>query len=437
LYVDHRFPRKRRSHALLQPRRRHAPTVERKVALSALRRSRLPLLLALALVVPTLGVTACGGDEASGTDESAQQLINQTFSGEKKVDSGKVNLNLGAKLEATGAASSQLEGPISLKLTGPFQSQGEDKLPEVDFDMTISAGGQKFTAGAVTTNDKAFIAYQGTEYRIPQDQFERYKRQVERESRQQNKNQQNQFDLASLGVNPRDWLQNPKKEGEEEVGGAETVHVSADVRIGALLKDLNDLIRRAGRLGLESDQVPQRIPERTQRQIEESVKSAQFDLWTGKDDKIMRRLEIEFSFDLPEELRTQAQGVSGGTVDIKVEIAELNEDQEIKVPTKSRPLSELQSQLGVSALGLGEGLGSGSSGSGSSGSGSGGGSSGGSSSGGGSSGSGSSGSSGGGTDLGTGGDPNIDSARSERYLKCLSDAKRPADIEKCSAILEK
>ena len=98
--------------------------------------------------------------------------------------------------------------------------------------MTISAGGQKFTAGAVTTDDEAFIAYQGTDYRIPQDQFERYKRQVERESRQQNNEQQNQFDLASLGVNPRDWLENPKKEGEEEVGGAETVHVSADVGSG-------------------------------------------------------------------------------------------------------------------------------------------------------------------------------------------------------------
>ena len=403
--------------------------------MSALRRSRLPLLLALALVVPTLALAACGGDD-SGTDESAQQLINQTFSGEKKVDSGKVNLDLSAKLEATGAAASQLEGPISLKLTGPFQSQGEDKLPEVDFDMTISAGGQKFTAGAVTTNDQAFISYQRTDYRIPQDQFDRYKRQVERESRQQNNEQQNQFDLASLGVNPRDWLQDPKKEGEEDVGGVETVHVSADVRVGALLKDVNDLIRRAGRLGLQNEQVPQRIPERTQRQIEESVKTAQFDLWTGKDDKIMRRLEIEFSFDLPEELRGQAQGVSGGTVDMNVEITELNEDQEIEVPKKSRPLSELQSQLGVGALGLGEGLGGGSSGGGSGGGSSGGGSSGGGSSGGGSSGGGSSGSSGGGTDLGTGGDPSVNSERSERYLKCLSDAKRPADIEKCSSILE-
>jgi hypothetical protein len=238
-------------------------------ALPALRRSRL-LLLVLLLAVPAVVLTACSGDDG-GTDASAQQLIDQTFTGKKKVDSGKVNLDLSAKLEATGAAAAQLEGPISLKLTGPFQSRGEDKLPEVDFDMTISAGGQKFTAGAVTTQDQAFIAYQGTNYRIPQDQFERYKRQVERQSRQQNSEQQNQFDLATLGVNPRDWLSNPKKEGEEDVGGAETVHVSADVRIGALLKDVNDLIRRAGRLGLQSDQVPDRIPPRTLRQIEDRV----------------------------------------------------------------------------------------------------------------------------------------------------------------------
>jgi hypothetical protein len=201
------------------------------------------------------------------------------------------------------------------------------------------------------------------------------------------------------------------------------------VRIGALLKDVNDLIRRAGRLGLQNDQVPNRIPERTMKQIEESVKQAQFDLWTGKDDKIMRKLEIEFSFDLPEELRAQAQGVSGGTVKINVEIADLNKDQKIEVPEKARPLSELQSQLGVGALGLGEGLGGsgGSSGGGSSGGGSSGGSSGGSPG----------GSSGGGTDLGTGGDQNVSPGRSERYLKCLSDAKKPADIEECSKILEK
>ena len=214
------------------------------------------------------------------------------------------------------------------------------------------------------------------------------------------------------------------------------MHVSADVRIGALLKDVNDLIRRAGRLGLENEQVPQRIPERTQRQIEESVKTAQFDLWTGKDDKIMRRLEIEFSFDLPEELRAQAQGVE------RRDRRHQGRDRRPERGPGDRGAEEVAAALGASeparrrvrsawvrasaaarpaaarpaaappaaappaaappAAAPRRRL-----------------------------------VSGGGTDLGTGGGPSVNSERSERYLKCLSDAKQPADIEKCSAILEK
>ena len=71
----------------------------------------------------------------------------------------------------------------------------------------------------------------------------------------------------------------------------------------------------------------------------------------------MRRLEIEFGFDLPEDLRARPRAWRAAPSTIKVEIADLNEDQEIKVPEDARPLSELQSQLGVAALGLGEGLG--------------------------------------------------------------------------------
>ena len=49
-----------------------------------------------------------------------------------------------------------------------------------------------------------------------------------------------------------------------------------------------------------------------------------------------------------------------------------------------------------------------------------------------------SGSGGGGTDLGSGGgQSNIDRKRSQQYLDCLTAAKKPADIEKCAAILEK
>ena len=48
-------------------------------------------------------------------------------------------------------------------------------------------------------------------------------------TRGSDKNQSNNFNFAQLGINPRDWIENPKNEGTEDVGGAETIHVSADV----------------------------------------------------------------------------------------------------------------------------------------------------------------------------------------------------------------
>jgi hypothetical protein len=375
------------------------------------------------LLAAVLALAACGGDGGGGSDEDAAQVIQQTFSGEKDVDSGKLNMNVSAEIEGSGAAS-QIEGPVTLKLAGPFQSRGNDALPEVDIDLSVSGGGQTFTAGALTTGEAAFISYQNTDYKVPDSQFRRYKRQIERDARRDNQN--NNFSLAQLGINPRNWIENPKNEGTEEVGGAETIHVTADVDVKAFVDDLDNLLQRASSLGVQNEQVPQELTQRQKDQIQEAIEDVRFDLWTGEQDKILRRIEVEFGFRLPRELREDAQGVERGNVKMALEISDVNQDQQINPPRNARPLSELQNTLGVGALG---GLG-GSSGSGGS---SGGGSSGSGSSGGGSSGGGAAG----GSDLGSGGGTSgLDSKRSERYLECLQDAKRPADIEKCARILQ-
>jgi hypothetical protein len=372
-----------------------------------------------AVAAAVLGLAACGGDGGGG-DEDATAVINETFSSKKDVNSGKLDMGVTAKLEGTGAAA-QLDEPVSIKLSGPFQSRGNDALPEVDLDLSVSGGGQTFTAGALTTGDTAFISYQGTDYQVPAKQFQRYKRQIEQDARRE-KNQGNNFSFARLGINPRDWIENPKNEGTQDVGGAKTIHVSADVNVAAFVKDLDDLLGRAASLGVQNQQLPEKLTQRQKDQIEEAIQDVRFDLWTGEEDKILRRIEVEFGFDLPKDLQRDAQGVQRGTVKLALEIADVNKDQKITAPSDARPLSELQSALGVGALG---GLG----GSGGSGGGSSGGSSGGGSGG---------GSSGGGTDLGSGGGgSNLDSKRSQRYLDCLGEAKQPADIEKCAAILEK
>lgn len=356
----------------------------------------------------TLGIAACGG--GSGAD--ARKVVNQTFQGKKRVDSGKLNLSMTANLRATGLAATQVKEPIVIRMSGPFQSRGNTQLPAMDLQLSATGSGQDFSAGAVSTGDKGYVTFQGKPYSVPDSVFAKFKRGFEQQQKQDNQ-APNNLDLKALGINPDAWLKNPKNEGDEDVGGATTTHVSSEVDIDALLKDLDNLLRRADQLGLSKQQlqqVPRGLNSQSRQQIKASIKKAKVDIWTGKDDKTLRRLRLDLSFELPPALQTQAQGVQGGDVKLDLEIADVNKPQDIKAPANPRPWSELQKQFGNSTLGSSLG-GSSGGGSGSSGGGS---------------------SSGGGTGSGTG---SSSSKRAQDYLKCVQKAAKPEDVTKCGSIL--
>src|SRR3954470_9367965 len=121
---------------------------------------------AVFVLVALLGmavVTGCGGG-SSGNEASSStdvdQLLQDTFSGGKAIDSGKLDLSL--RIDASGSADSN--GPISVSVTGPFQRQGKGKLPKLDIDAKIEGAGQNVSAGVVSTGDKGFVKFQGTPY---------------------------------------------------------------------------------------------------------------------------------------------------------------------------------------------------------------------------------------------------------------------------------
>src|SRR5205823_2732735 len=139
---------------------------------------RLSLLFLALLVAPVLLVAGCGG----GSGENPQKVLKETFSGNKKVTSGKLDL----ALTVTADGVSQLKGPITVGLTGPFQSQGSGQLPKFDFDLKLGAQGQNFTAGAISTGDKGYIKLQGNTYEVSSQLFNSFKQGFERSQSQQN-----------------------------------------------------------------------------------------------------------------------------------------------------------------------------------------------------------------------------------------------------------
>jgi hypothetical protein len=181
------------------------------------------------------------------------------------------------------------------------------------------------------------------------------------------------------------------------------------VDVDKMLDDFDRLLKQAGKLNLSQqqlNQLPQGIPQSTRDQIEKSIEKADLDIYTGKDDKVLRKVDAKIQFNVPEDLRTQAGGLKSGEIDLSLEIADINESQSIEAPKSAKPLSQLQRQLGSSGFGA---LGSQ----------------------GGSSGSGSGSQSG----SGGGGGSGVSREQQRRYLRCVQDAKGTAELNECSDLL--
>lgn len=303
-------------------------------------------LAAAALVaLCALLVAACGGSDKGPS--SAQDVLKEAFGPDKPVRSGVADV--GVTFDATGLQG--VSGPVKLTLKGPFQSQGGKTLPLFDFDIGLTAGGTTFTAGAVSAEDAGYLKLQGTAYALTNAIYDEFKQGYEESAKSvaSDDKQSSGPSFRTLGVDPLRWLSAPKKVGEEKVGGADTTHVSATVDVPKLLADVDTLLKKASTLTGAAAKAAQGVPDgltaAQRKTIADAVTGSTFDVWAGKGDGTLRKLDVSVDFDVPQASQASAGGLQKGKVDLSLTIADLNKDQSIDKPTSTRPFSELQTQL--------------------------------------------------------------------------------------------
>jgi hypothetical protein len=356
--------------------------------------------LVLALSILSLAVVAGCGGGGGGSSQDARALIDKAF--KSPISSADMTLNIQAKVNGVA----QLSQPISLKVAGPYQSNGKGKLPSFNWQVSISGGGQAFSGGVISTGDDAFVNFQGTNYEVG-------KAQVAKVNQQLGQQTGSGKTLKDFGIDPQAWVQSPQDKGDENVNGVDTTHVSAGVDVTKMISDFNKTIQQAG--GAMGASAPSQLTPTQIAEISQVVKDPKFDIYVGKSDNKIRRLAVSVDFSIPSSAQSQFQGASGGTLNFSIDFAKVGESKTITPPADSRPISELQQQLGGLGGGLGGIGGSGSSGSGSSG-----------------------GSGSGGSGSGGSGGSNPTPAQFEKYSKCLQSAD-PSDtgaIQKCAQLLK-
>jgi hypothetical protein len=293
--------------------------------------------LLLSAVVAALALAACGSSSSgSGGSGSAQSLLNQTFSTGHPVKSGVLSISL----SLTPSGSSTVSGPIGFSITGPFQSRGAGKLPASNFTLSVSALGRRGELGVISTGTNGYVTLQGTAYQLPAADFQR----LESGFSGVGGSNQSSGGLGALGINPRHWLTNPSVVGSETVGGADTSHIRAGVNATALMQDLNTFLAKASS-SAGSSKIPSSIPQATQQKIANAIKGATVDIWTGKSDKILRKLSLSLRVPVTGRASTLAGGTTSAAVAFSLQYADVNQPQTISAPANVQPYSQFATKL--------------------------------------------------------------------------------------------
>lgn len=285
-------------------------------------------------------MAACGG---GGNDEDPEQVLQQTFSNPTSIQSGTFDLDL--RLETSGGDN---PGSFEVKLGGKFAGQGPDQFPKFDVDASINAnsGSQSLsrTGGVTSTGDQAFISYQGTNYTVPQNLYDEFTTTYA--GLQGQGAGKSTSLLKALNISPANWVTDLKNDGTTDVEGTQTIHISGSANVPKLVEDLKAVAERAGSAvgNVNTQQLDQ---------LDSVVQSGDIDIYSGQDDKLLRRFQIHA------ELKPPA-GTPGApdslTVDFEINFADVNKPETFTAPANAQPLSNLIQSLGGNAGQLGKAL---------------------------------------------------------------------------------
>jgi hypothetical protein len=320
---------------------------------------------ALALPIPAAIAGCGGGDDASGADP--QTVLDETFNNDTKVTSG--DLTLSASVNAEGSQGGQFQA----NLGGPFQGDASNPntLPQLDWtaDVSGSGAGQNidFAGGLTVTDDNAYVTYKDQAYEVGTKEFAQIKSQAEQAGTSNASTtsfadgckqaiEQAGGDPSACDIDFESWITNLTNEGDADVGGTPTTHISGDADVTTILSDIGNIassIPSASSSGFDPSQLSL---------ASGAIKDASIDVYSGTDDHVLRKLDVNLTID-PSALGAPSDQIGQITVSFSVEIDGLNEAQTITAPENAKPIAELLQSSGIDLGALGGSLGGTSSGS--------------------------------------------------------------------------
>jgi hypothetical protein len=300
-----------------------------------------------ALLALATALAACGG---GGSDDPQTVLDEATLQG---IESAEMDLALG--IDAKGSEG----GHVEISLSGPFRSESEAELPE--FDLSASAkgkiGGEKvdFDGGLTLLGDKAYVAYEKSEYEVDPTTFNFVRSLIRQRTGVENPSSEVTAceEAAKDAVQLSRFVEKPRDGGSADVGKTSTTKISGDLAVAVAVDATIELtedpacseqLHAAGSLPSKAKL------EKSKREIEQGVKSAHVDVYVG-DDHIVRRVVAQITI-APKAKSAKASSIKSIQSEFDLKLTGVNEEQAIEAPKSSKPLSALFVKLGINPIEL-------------------------------------------------------------------------------------
>jgi hypothetical protein len=301
-------------------------------------------IFSLILLLPAT-VAGCGGDGGGG-GEDPNQVLDETFKNPEQISSGVLDLTL------DGSAGSQ--GSLSAKLSGPFQGISDTShIPQLDLTGSLDAqgAGQSINVGGglTITSDNAYVTYKGQAYEVGAQAFKQLQSgyaQANAQNQQQQNGQsftqaceqaveQGGGDTSVCDIDFANWLLNVTNEGSESVGGTDVIHVSGDANVNQIISDISRVAEELPGASAQSFS-PSQLS-----QLEPAVKSATIDVYSGVDDKVLRKLDFDLTLDLSALAAGAVIPISTVDVTFSIAFSDVNSTQTVTAPENPKPISGL------------------------------------------------------------------------------------------------
>jgi hypothetical protein len=287
-------------------------------------RLALPFLLLVVAGCGSDGQAASGGNDPRAALKQLRPLNTAQIAAELRMDVDNAPPDVGS--------------PLVLRFGGPVRSNGADRFPSFDWNVSFTGLQSSFSSRVVSTGSDMFVRLGGVDFAVGETTIARMVDQA-RAARAQGRT-----GLGALGIDPMATIADIRELGAGTIAGAKVTRYAGTVDRDKLLDQVERLLRNVP----AAPGLPAGFTDEQRGRLKAEFSAPKFEIDVAEDHTV-RRLTVDLRFTTPVANRKLAGGMTGGKISYRLQYSPLTGTPKISPPANPEPLTdfftELQRQL--------------------------------------------------------------------------------------------